>query len=91
MDPNYWKDTLRPDAAPPVRKSKAQASAERQVVYDEGEAAIVVGTHVHHATFGAGKVIGVEGVGERAAATVFFRSVGQKKLKLKFAGLQVVG
>ena len=91
MDPNYWKDSLRPDAAPPVRKTKAQAATERQVVYDEGEAAIVVGVQVHHATFGAGKVIGVEGVGERAAATVFFRSVGQKKLKLKFAGLQVVG
>ena len=83
--------TARTAAAPPVRKTKAQAATERQVVYDEGEAAIVVGVQVHHATFGAGKVIGVEGVGERAAATVFFRSVGQKKLKLKFAGLQVVG
>jgi DNA helicase-2/ATP-dependent DNA helicase PcrA len=91
MDPNYWKDSLRPDAAPPVRKTRAQIDTERQVVYDEGEAAIVVGAQVHHATFGAGKVIGVEGAGERAAATVFFRSVGQKKLKLKFAGLQVVG
>ncbi|HEX9952276.1 MAG TPA: UvrD-helicase domain-containing protein [Rubricoccaceae bacterium] len=91
MDPNYWKDSLRPDAAPPVRKTKAQAATERQVVYDEGEAAVVVGAQVHHQTFGAGKVIGIEGVGERAAATVFFRSVGQKKLKLKFAGLQVVG
>ena len=91
MDPNYWKDSLRPDAAPPVRKTKAARDQERQIVYDEGEAAIVVGAQVHHQTFGAGKVIGVEGAGERAAATVFFRSVGQKKLKLKFAGLQVVG
>lgn len=91
MDPNYWKSSLRPDAAPPVRKTRAQIDTERQVVYDEGEAAIVVGANVHHATFGSGKVIGVEGAGERAAATVFFRSVGQKKLKLKFAGLQVVG
>ena len=89
MDPNYWKTSLRPDAAPPVRKTKADT--ERQVVYDEGEAAIVVGAQVHHQTFGSGKVIGVEGAGERAAATVFFRSVGQKKLKLKFARLQVVG
>ncbi len=61
------------------------------MVYDEGEAAIVVGAQVHHQTFGSGKVIGIEGSGERAAATVFFRSVGQKKLKLKFARLQVVG
>ena len=91
MDPNYWKTSLRPDAAPPVRKTKAARETERQVVYDEGEAAIVVGAQVHHQTFGSGKVIGVEGAGERAAATVFFRSVGQKKLKLKFARLQVVG
>ncbi len=91
MDPNYWKDSLRPDAAPPVRKTKAQVETERQVVYDEGEAAVVVGANVTHQTFGAGKVIAIEGVGERAAATVFFRSVGQKKLKLKFARLQVVG
>ena len=93
MDPNYWKSSLRPDAAAPVRKTKAEREreSERQVVYDEGEAAIVVGAQVHHQTFGSGKVIGVEGAGERAAATVFFRSVGQKKLKLKFARLQVVG
>ena len=91
MDPNYWKDSLRPDAAPPARKTRVQIETERQVVYDEGEAAVVVGATVTHQTFGAGKVIAVEGVGERAAATVFFRSVGQKKLKLKFAGLQVVG
>ena len=29
--------------------------------------------------------------GDRAAATVFFKAVGQKKLKLRFARLQVVG
>ncbi|MDX1530875.1 MAG: hypothetical protein R3362_05055 [Rhodothermales bacterium] len=33
----------------------------------------------------------VEGRGDRAGATVFFPEVGQKKLKLKFARLQVVG
>jgi DNA helicase-2/ATP-dependent DNA helicase PcrA len=36
-------------------------------------------------------VIEVEGTGERAAATVHFKSVGMKKLKLAFARLQVVG
>ena len=46
---------------------------------------------MRHATFGSGKVIAVEGEGERATATVFFKDVGQKKLKLKFARLQVIG
>ncbi len=36
-------------------------------------------------------MLAVEGRGDRAAATVFFKSAGQKKLKLKFARLQVVG
>ncbi len=92
MDPNYWKQSLRPDSGPTRRtKSKAASSGEREVVYDEGEAAIVPGVRVHHASFGNGKVLAVEGAGERAAATVFFQSVGQKKLKLAFARLQVVG
>ena len=59
--------------------------------FGEGEAEIVPGVRVFHQTFGEGKVLAVEGHGERAAATVFFKAVGQKKLKLKFAGLQVAG
>jgi DNA helicase-2/ATP-dependent DNA helicase PcrA len=46
---------------------------------------------VVHGTFGEGKVIAVEGEGDRAAATVHFPRVGQKKLKLKFAKLRVIG
>ncbi len=92
MDPNYWKQSLRPDDGK-KRKTRTVAAArgERTVVYDEGEAAIVPGVKVHHRSFGNGKVISVEGTGERAAATIYFNSVGQKKLKLAFARLQVVG
>ncbi len=90
LAPDYWKKSLRPDASKPMRGA-APPSGERQVVYDEGAAAIVPGVRVHHASFGTGKVMAVEGTGERAAATVFFKSVGQKKLKLAFARLQVVG
>ncbi len=90
MDPNYWKTSLRPDSGP--KKRSTSRNTERQVVYDEGEGGqIVPGVKVHHQTFGNGKVIAIEGVGERAAATVFFNSVGQKKLKLAFAKLQIVG
>ncbi|MDT0632034.1 ATP-dependent helicase [Rubrivirga litoralis] len=89
MSPDYWKRSLRPDSGP-KRKTKRVASGEREVVYDEGESAIVPGVRVHHRSFGNGKVLAVEGAGERAAATVFFNSVGQKKLKLAFARLQVV-
>ena len=89
MDPNYWKTSLRPDSG---TKRTTSRSSGREVVYDEGEGGqIVPGVRVHHQTFGNGKVIAVEGAGERAAATVFFNSVGQKKLKLAYARLQVVG
>ncbi|MEM7787489.1 MAG: UvrD-helicase domain-containing protein [Bacteroidota bacterium] len=92
MDPNYWKASLRPDDGKKRRtKTVPAARGERTVVYDEGEAQIVPGAKVHHKSFGNGKVLSVEGTGDRAAATIFFHSVGQKKLKLAFARLQVVG
>ena len=91
MDPDYWKQSLRPDDGKKRRtKSVPAARGERTVVYDEGAAQIVPGVKVYHKSFGNGKVIAVEGTGERAAATVNFKSVGMKKLKLAFARLQVV-
>ena len=90
MAPDYWKQSLRPDDGKKRRTKTVKGAGERTVVYDEGEAAIVPGVKVHHKSFGNGKVIAVEGAGERAAATIYFNSVGQKKLKLAFARLQVV-
>jgi DNA helicase-2/ATP-dependent DNA helicase PcrA len=64
----------------------------RQLVYDDVEGGqIVTGMKVLHETFGQGKVLSVEGAGERAKATIYFKDVGQKKLVLKFARLQVIG
>ncbi len=101
MDPHYYRNSLRPDAVKPTRKKKAsgartQSSGGRQVEYEPGVAPeasggdVVPGVRVVHGTFGEGKVIAIEGAGERAAATVHFPRVGQKKLKLKFARLRVV-
>jgi DNA helicase II / ATP-dependent DNA helicase PcrA len=87
VDPHYYRRSLR-DETP---RRVTPASDERRIVYDEGEGEVVPGVRVVHGTFGEGKVIAVEGRGERAAATVFFPQVGQKKLRLKFAGLQIVG
>jgi DNA helicase-2/ATP-dependent DNA helicase PcrA len=52
---------------------------------------IVTGSRVEHQLFGAGKVIAIEGSGDQARATVFFKRVGQKKLVLKFAKLKLIG
>jgi DNA helicase-2/ATP-dependent DNA helicase PcrA len=74
------------------KSSGAGASSGRRVVYDEGKGGeIVPGAQVEHPKFGQGKVLSRDGQGEKATATVFFgKEVGQKKLRLKFAGLRLV-
>ncbi|HKK39718.1 MAG TPA: UvrD-helicase domain-containing protein, partial [Cryomorphaceae bacterium] len=49
---------------------------------------VVVGTKVAHAKFGKGKVVNIEGESPNEKATVFFPTVGQKQLLLKFAKLE---
>ena len=48
------------------------------------------GADVEHAKFGRGKVISIEGSGPNKKATVFFNSVGNKNLLLRFAKLKIV-
>lgn len=99
LDPNYYKQSLsqqKKRISPPKRKTitqpveKVEASG-RRIVYDEGEGQIVPGVVVEHDTFGQGKVLAMEGQGQNVKATVFFKSVGQKKLALRFAKLRLVG
>jgi DNA helicase-2/ATP-dependent DNA helicase PcrA len=74
-----------------TRDSDTGGDQGRRVVYDEGEGGeIVPGIRVEHDQFGSGKVVAVDGRGNRKKATVFFKGVGQKKLMLKYAGLRVV-
>ena len=51
---------------------------------------IVPGVQVEHQRFGKGKVLSVEGAGASKKAAIFFQSVGQKQLLLKFAKLKVL-
>ncbi|HPS62813.1 MAG TPA: 3'-5' exonuclease [Bacteroidales bacterium] len=51
---------------------------------------ITTGMEVLHDRFGKGKVVAVEGFGPDKKATVFFPSVGQKQLLLRFARLKIV-
>lgn len=48
------------------------------------------GILVEHERFGRGKVISVEGSGPNTKATVYFTTVGQKQLLLKFAKLRLI-
>jgi DNA helicase-2/ATP-dependent DNA helicase PcrA len=78
MDPHYYRQNL------------STPKGERTVVYEEGEGDIVAGVKVAHQQFGIGKVLATEGRGDQAKAVVFFQSVGQKKLVLKYARLRMV-
>lgn len=80
MDPHYYRRNL----------TTQTSRGERSIVYDEGQAEIVPGVRVEHSQFGEGKVLATEGSGAQAKAVVYFRSVGQKKLVLKYARLQVI-
>ena len=50
-----------------------------------------VGMQVEHIKFGKGKILQIEGTAGNKKAIVFFQSVGQKQLLLKFARLKIIG
>ena len=52
----------------------------------EAEEGLRIGSKVRHLKFGLGVVRRIEGSGESCKVTVWFNSVGPKKLLLKFAG-----
>jgi len=57
-------------------------------VVPEAEEGLRIGARVRHVKFGVGTVRRLEGSGDNQKVTVYFRSVGSKKLLLKFAGLE---
>ena len=48
------------------------------------------GVHVDHASFGRGKVVGVEGAGDKQKAVIHFESGMQKKLLVRYAQLTIL-
>jgi len=100
MDPHYYRQDLSGNG-----KTGASSEDFRRIESTDGgsgrrsrqlsgeeQGEIVPGARVEHAKFGEGKVQSVEGEGEKATAVVFFGGdVGNKKLKLKFAKLRVIG
>lgn len=56
-----------------------------------GGITVKVGDKVYHKMWGEGKVTGKEGKGDDILVNVNFSTVGQKKLMLKYAPLQLIG
>ena len=89
----------RPVASAPsfARRREASHNGWHAVAEDEGDGIRVVydaddglriGSRVRHGSFGVGTIKRLEGAGEQQKVIVVFRSVGVKKLLLKFAGLE---
>ncbi len=57
-------------------------------VVPDAEDGLRLGMNVRHVKFGVGVVRRIEGQGDNQKVVVYFRSIGPKKLLLKFAGLE---
>jgi DNA helicase-2/ATP-dependent DNA helicase PcrA len=57
-------------------------------IVPDAEEGLRLGCRVRHAKFGIGTVRRLEGAGDNQKVTIYFNTVGVKKLLLKFAGLE---
>ncbi|WP_298037345.1 UvrD-helicase domain-containing protein [uncultured Desulfuromonas sp.] len=57
-------------------------------VVPDAEEGLRIGLKVRHVKFGVGTVRRIEGKGDNQKVTVYFKTVGPKKLLLRFAGLE---
>lgn len=80
----------KPEFKVPKNLKKVSTAASAPSAPATAPGTIVAGTQVSHEKFGKGKVLNVEGTAPNEKATVFFPSVGQKQLLLKFAKLDIL-
>jgi DNA helicase-2/ATP-dependent DNA helicase PcrA len=69
---------------------EAEPSNEVEMIPDDSVEGIWIGMKVHHGKFGVGTVRRIEGSGDNQKVTVWFNTVGPKKLLVRFAGLERV-
>jgi len=74
-------------APSPFEEEDIPFEEEVRVVPD-AEEGLRLGCRVRHAKFGVGTVRRIEGAGDNQKVTIYFNTVGVKKLLLKFAGLE---
>jgi DNA helicase-2/ATP-dependent DNA helicase PcrA len=64
--------------------------AEGVVLSPEGFFRLKAGMRVRHPKFGDGRVRSVEGMDEDQKATILFQTVGSKRLKVRYANLEII-
>ncbi len=79
-----------PAYEPPKHLTKINKAAREGAVLSSDLKQLQVGMKVLHEKFSEGKVVSLEGNGDNKIATIFFDGIGNKKIMLKFAKLQIV-
>ncbi|MEZ5053834.1 MAG: 3'-5' exonuclease [Chitinophagales bacterium] len=80
----------KPSIEPPKHLTKVTKITPSSATISSDLRDIEAGMQVIHEKFNQGKVISVEGKGENKMANIFFEGVGNKKIMLRFAKLQIV-
>ncbi len=65
-------------------------AGEGRVLTPEGFYSLRIGMRVRHPKFGEGRVRSVEGMDEDQKATIVFQTVGSKRLKVRYANLEIL-
>jgi DNA helicase-2/ATP-dependent DNA helicase PcrA len=63
---------------------------EERILSPEGFFPLKIGMRVRHPKFGEGRVKSVEGVNEDQKAIILFQTVGSKRLKVRYAHLEIL-
>ena len=81
QQPERVADYLEQESLPP---------AEGVVLSPEGFFPLKIGMKVRHPKFGEGRVRSIEGMDEDQKATILFQTVGSKRLKVRYANLEIL-
>ncbi len=90
IGPSSYAPTI--DATPatsvPYAMRRAHAPLAKPSAPKSTEEGWKVGDKVTHPSFAVGKIMGIDGTGEKAKLTIYFPRFGEKKLVKKFANLK---
>jgi len=84
---NYYPPSGKRNLKPTGTTTSGSATAD---FHPDDTTGLVAGMEVEHPKFGKGKVVAVEGIGPNKKATVFFNTIGNKNLLLRFAKLKIL-
>jgi DNA helicase-2/ATP-dependent DNA helicase PcrA len=86
--PTNWDDYIQKSER--VTDESFSPLHEGTVLSPEGFFPLRMGMRVRHPKFGEGRVKSIEGMNEDQKATIVFQSVGSKRLKVRYANLEIL-